>query len=548
MITTIIEAVMRMAILVPMVLLLLFALYEYLRPKLPYEVRPKLPKLPMVGAKEGEWFARSRAMYRNSIDVLTAVEAAYKFKDQACLLPIIDFGSMVIVPPGEIDWLLDQPESDLSTHMHHQDAFQLDWTLTDPKIVEDTNPIHQVLISRKLTREINHLLPGLAEEIDGSISETWGTDTEDFKELCLMDDMPLALSRVVSRIFVGAPLCRNMVLTRNAIAFGRGLGFTAILMRCTPPALRPLLAPLLSLPGRIATWQYFGIVRHELNRRIKEMYAKGTARGFRLAAAKYNDFLQWTLEAAIESGDPYMMNPNTIMGRVLFLNFPSTHTSSFALTHVLLDLAASDPADIEELRTEITTALNAHGGEFNKQALMDMPKLDSVFRESQRIHPAATVASPKLVANRQGVTMPSGTHLEYGTYVATLMYPILHDPALYPEPETFRPFRFAELREEAHAKGKKLEKARQAWTAVTKKYPAFGLGRHACPGRFFAAASMKATLAYIVTHYDIEKLPARPIDPTFGVALLPPLKARIRFKRRKEPLWKVGQVRNDTLV
>jgi cytochrome P450 len=104
---------------------------------------------------------------------------------------------------------------------------------------------------------------------------------------------------------------------------------------------------------------------------------------------------------------------------------------------------------------------------------------------------------------------------------------------LYPEPETFKPFRFSKLREAADQQGLKSKQTQQAWTATSKTYTTFGAGRHACPGRFFASTTVKVFLAYMFMNYDIEKLPPRPTTPSVGMALLPPLKAMIRVKRRK---------------
>ncbi|KIM94803.1 hypothetical protein OIDMADRAFT_135336 [Oidiodendron maius Zn] len=516
-------------------------LYERLRTKPAFEVRPKLPELPIVGAREGEWFPMLRAMWRNSIDVRTATQAAYLLKDQLCLLPIIDLGRTVIIPSTEINWYLDQPDSDINTRDHLADAFQLHWTLTDPRLVEDDRPIHHQLISTKLTREINNLLPVLAGDIPSSLSDAWGTDTENFKEICLMDDLPHVVGRVVNLAFVGSPTCYNNAMVNNAISFARSLALTAIVLRIMPQTLRPLLAPLVTLPQRMATLRFFNELRPEVNRRMRELFANPGS------ASNSNDFLQWTIDAAVQSGDPYMMKPDTIMGRVLLLNFLSIHTSTLALTHVLLDLAASSPTVIEELRNEIATAMEAHGGEWSKRTLGDMPKLDSVFRESQRLNPPALIGSPKLVTAPKGVTTPSGIHLHYGTYLAILGYPTLRDPNLYPEPETFKPFRFAKLYEAADKEGLKLEKARLGWAATSKTYSTFGAGRHACPGRFFASTSVKVFLAYMLMNYDIEKMPERPTTPSVGMALLPPLKATIRFKRRKDPVYNLGQATVSSL-
>jgi cytochrome P450 len=526
----VLDILMRQAVLAPVLLIVGLGLYECFRTKPAFQVRPKLPKLPVVGAKKGEWFSTLRAMWRNTMDVRTATQEAYQFKDRLCLLPILDLGHVVIIPSTEIAWYLNQPDADINTREHLMDAFQLDWTLTDPRVLKENRPIHHVLISTKLTREINNLLPVLTSDIPNNISDALGTDTENFKELCPMEDLPKVVGRVVNLAFVGSPTCHNKTMVDAAIIFAHGLAITAVVLRLTPPILRPLIAPLVTLPQKIATWRFFNALRPEVERRLREREQN-----------KYNDFLQWIIDAAIQSGDQYMLKPDTIMGRVLLLNFLSIHTSTLALTYVLFDLTTTAPADIEELRTEITTALRAHGGKWNKRTLGDMPKLDSVFRESQRINPPATIGSPKLITAPKGVTTPSKVHLPYGTYLGIMGYPVLRDPALYPEPETFKPFRFADRCEAADEEGLQLEKARQAWTATTSHtYSTFGTGRHACPGRFFASTSIKVFLAYILMNYDIEEQPERPPAPSFGTVLVPPLKATVRFRRRKEPLYNLG--------
>lgn len=541
--TTMLEFLLRPAVLAPALIVFGVLLYEFIRPKLPYEVQPKLAKMPIIGAREGDWFPRLAAKWRNSSDIRVSTQEAYQYKDEAALFPVLDMGDVVILPPTEISWFHDQPDEDLSAHFHQLNAFQLNYTVTDPRLVEDNQPIHQVLINTTLTRETNNLLPALADEIASTLEDAWGTDPEKWNGMCLMDDMPNVVARVVNRAFVGSSMCKNKALVDNGVEFSRGLGFTSVLLRCTPRPLRPLASLVLTLPQKIATWRFFRALRPEVDRRIQELYVNPSNAKAETKANKYNDFLQWTIDAAAQSGDPYMMKPETIMGRVLLLNFVSIHTSSFAITHVLLDLAANSFEYIDEIREEIVAALEQHGGQWNKRTLGDMPKLDSVFRESQRMNSIVTVASPKPVCNPKGLTTPSGLHLPYGSYVAILSWPILHDPELYPDPETFKPFRFSERREEADQQGLLMEKARQTWISVTRQYTAFGTGRHACPGRFFAANMLKVMLAYMLLNYDLEALPERPVNPTYSVSLVPPLKARLRFKRRKEPLYRFDKVK-----
>ena len=533
--TFILDWVLRQSpiVLAPAVFILGVIFYELIRHKLPYEVTPKYPKLPIVGAKKGEWFPEWRAYWRNTMDVRAATEDAYQYKTEASMLNILDFGRCVLLPPTEIAWFHEQPEEDLSAHFHQLNAFQLNYTLTDPRLVEDTNPIHQILINTKLTRETNRLIPSLADEIACSIDEIWGLDTVNYKELCLMDAMPNVVGQIVNRAFVGPEVCKNKTLVDNAVTFARGLGFTSVLLRCTSLPLRPLVGALLTLPQKIATWRFNRELRPEVRRRLELI--KNDPKALATLNAKHNDFLQWTIDAAIQDGASYMLQTDTIMGRVLLLNFVSIHTTSFAIAHVLLDLAANAAEYIDELREEIVSGLQKNNFDWNKRGLFDMPKLDSVFRESQRMNSIVTVASPKPVCNPKGVTTPSGLHLKYGSYLAILSYPILHDPEIYPEPETFKPFRFSDMSAEA----KEGSIKREAWISVTRTFTAFGTGPHACPGRFFAANLLKVLLSYLLLHYDIEKLPERPVSPTFSLSLFPPLGAKIRFKRREVPVGNI---------
>jgi cytochrome P450 len=68
--------------------------------------------------------------------------------------------------------------------------------------------------------------------------------------------------------------------------------------------------------------------------------------------------------------------------------------------------------------------------------------------------------------------------------------------------------------------------------STSADYLSFGHGRHACPGRFFAANELKLLLAYMVLNYDIEPLEKRPDGKWVGTVCLPDMKATIKVRRR----------------
>jgi len=66
-------------------------------------------------------------------------------------------------------------------------------------------------------------------------------------------------------------------------------------------------------------------------------------------------------------------------------------------------------------------------------------------------------------------------------------------------------------------------------------YLAFGLGKHACPGRFFASNELKLVLAHLVVSYDVklEDEGVRPSNVSFSDTLLPNPNAHVFFRRRQ---------------
>lgn len=73
---------------------------------------------------------------------------------------------------------------------------------------------------------------------------------------------------------------------------------------------------------------------------------------------------------------------------------------------------------------------------------------------------------------------------------------IHYDESHYPNAHEFQGFRFIDQTDDGSGS------SRRSFVTLTPEYLPFGHGNHACPGRFFAASSMKLILAYFLIHYD----------------------------------------------
>ncbi|KAJ7575633.1 cytochrome P450 [Mycena floridula] len=124
-----------------------------------------------------------------------------------------------------------------------------------------------------------------------------------------------------------------------------------------------------------------------------------------------------------------------------------------------------------------------------------MRKLDSVIKESQRVVASALAVRRTALKN---FTFSDGTVVPAGCSVAAAQAAIHCDDENYEDGKIFKPLRFAEMRD---SEGEGLK---HQMTTPTPTFLAFGAGRHAWPGRFFAALELKATLAHLLMAYDLK--------------------------------------------
>ncbi|KAF5610171.1 cycloheximide-inducible CIP70 (cytochrome P450 family) [Fusarium subglutinans] len=365
----VLESLSRPAIAAPLLLLMSYIIYRlFLRPS-------NLPNLPIIGARKGDWFPILQAKIRNSLDVKAALNSAYiQYRNQAAIFPLIDGGNIIYLPRSDTKFASEQPTNMLSMHESAQQDLQTDYTTMDPSLTHD--PIHLELVTTTLTKEVGNLIPDLAEEIEYCVSKQLGNSTE-WSEICIMESAQKMLSGITNRAFLGLPLCRNEEMLKLGIAFAQDIPLSSMVMKLFPSFVKPLVAPLITRSNRIHTREFEKIVEPEIKARLEEYDSQDEH-----LKSDRNDYF-------------------ALAQRVLLLNFASIHTTTFAVTHALLDIASSSPDLILELREEIESVLKQHDGKWNKRAVAQLEKLDSAIRESQRKNSIVSIGvSRTVVAER----------------------------------------------------------------------------------------------------------------------------------------------------
>ncbi|KAL9052946.1 MAG: hypothetical protein Q9162_005063, partial [Coniocarpon cinnabarinum] len=198
--------------------------------------------------------------------------------------------------------------------------------------------------------------------------------------------------------------------------------------------------------------------------------------------------LPWMIETAQGSE----RDPDHLVELVILVSLASIHTTSTNAVHCLYDLA-SHPEYIDPLRQEITQIASSSQG-WNKASYARLWKLDSFIKESQRFNPPSLLSYHRVMQSSH--TLSDGTTLRKGSHICLPAYHIQNSPDITPYPATFDALRYHRLRSQ-NGEGHKHQ-----LTTATSENLNFGYGRHACPGRFFAALEIKSILVRLIMGFD----------------------------------------------
>jgi cytochrome P450 len=95
------------------------------------------------------------------------------------------------------------------------------------------------------------------------------------------------------------------------------------------------------------------------------------------------------------------------------------------------------------------------------------------------------------------VTLSNGVVLPKNTYISMTHYMTNKDPSIYPSPQTFDPLRFYHLRQNPG------DEPKHQFASLSAENPSWGVGKFACPGRFWASAQIKLVLMVLLKEFDI---------------------------------------------
>lgn len=220
------------------------------------------------------------------------------------------------------------------------------------------------------------------------------------------------------------------------------------------------------------------------------------------------DALSLLVQAQDEDGNS--LSDKELIAQAVLLLFAGHETTTSMLTWICLELARH-PKVMERAREEQMRLLHKQG-ELSLEQLGQMPYLDQVLSEIERLHPPVGGGFRAVVKDFefQGYHIPAGWQVLYSILITHRISEI------YPEPEKFDPERFNPERKEN----------KRPFSLI-----GFGGGPRICIGIAFAKMEMKIVAAHLLRGYDWEILPNQSLDVVRVPTTRPKDGLKVRFKK-----------------
>ncbi|KEY71255.1 hypothetical protein S7711_02361, partial [Stachybotrys chartarum IBT 7711] len=430
-----------------------------------------LSHVPLIGRQYGGYEKRRKAYQENAQRLYSKGYQMGIFQ-----LTTQHESPTVVVAPVYLKELQSLPDNILSVDEAVKETMHTKYTMMQ----EGVKKLPKV-VKQSLTPALARLNPIISEEVTEALRLEI-PPCDQWTSININQKLRRIVAIVSGRVLVGPELCHSehyldaaINYTTEAMAAMEAVGRVAPWKR---PFIGKTLPQVQALSDRKAKETSFLKPVIEARQRIAE-------------TDRPDDMLQWLLDSKPRGCTHDIAE---IADLQLSACFAAIHTTTMTLTNILYSLAVM-PEMIKELRDEITTVLNNYDGIFSSQALQAMQKVDSFMLESHRCYASSLAAFQRKVL--QPITLSNGQVIPAGVMIEVAAKSIMFDPERFDEPEKFDGLRFYKIRQ--------LRSSPNAnqFVGVSSDNLAFGYGRHACPGRFFAANEIKMILAHIILNYDI---------------------------------------------
>ncbi|KAA0053901.1 cytochrome P450 98A2 [Cucumis melo var. makuwa] len=441
-----------------LLLLLLYKLYHRLRFNLPPGPRP----LPVVG---------------NLYDVKPVRFRCYAdWAKQYGPIISVWFGSTlnVVVSNTELarevlkehDQSLADRHRTRSAAKFSRDGKDLIWADYGPHYVKVRKVCTIELFSPK---RLESLRPIREDEVSAMVEDNYG------KSLKLREFLGAVSFNNITRLAFG-----KRFVNSNGVLDEQGLEFKAIVANGLKLGASLAMAehiPWLRwmFPLEEEAFAKHGARRDRLTRAIMDEHTKART----LSGNVKNHFV----DALLTLKDKYDLSEDTIIGLLWDMITAGMDTTAISVEWAMAEIVRN-PRVQKKVQEELDKVIGVDRI-MTENDFSNLPYLQCVVKEAMRLHPP----TPLMLPHRSNANVKIGGYdIPKGSNVHVNVWAVARDPAVWKNPEEFRPERF--LEEDVDMKGHDL------------RLLPFGAGRRVCPGAQLGINLVTSMLGHLLHHFE----------------------------------------------
>ncbi|EME79716.1 uncharacterized protein MYCFIDRAFT_204915 [Pseudocercospora fijiensis CIRAD86] len=424
---------------------------------------------------------------------------------------LTDGGRIIMLPPEMIDAVNEKSELSFQrfTEEHFLAKYDTFRTFRSPP-----PGLFEEAVMTGLTRSLPKFTKALSKEMSSCLDDTWNPILSDneWHEIDIRKDILKWVARLSTRIFLPSHFAEDPEWLRVSVEFTTDAFMASTICRFMPRIIQWPMERFFPLCRKVRR-DYrtaASILQPVLDERHKEI---STAQQEGRKPNLPDDAIEWFRNASHGTKKYHEVDIQ------LSLSVAAIHTTSDLLLQALLNLG-THPELLNPLREEAISVLKKHG--WQKTALHDLHLLDSFLKETQRLKPINMVTMHRTATSP--VHLSNGLKISQGARTAISSHK-MWSASIYADPETFNAYRFLDP----------TMGHRRHLVATSPEHLGFAHGKHACPGRFFAANEVKIAMVHLVLKFDFKLEDAgmaRWVE--YGTAMIANPKAKMWVKRRRD--------------
>lgn len=379
--------------------------------------------------------------------------------------------SALVLPRSQLKWFLKQPDNVLSFDEASNDSLYAKYNFLGDAHPKDA--FNNTIVHRNLAKALSGLVPEMQEDIEITLGQKLGLDTDNWKKFNVWSIWLAVIPRVSNVMILGKDLGRNPEVVGAFLQFIQAVHHNMGILNMLFATLHHVVGPLLAIRNRRCFNRATECILPVIQKRLEAMERKATDPSFKWKEPE--DAITWCIRQARAENNIKELQPSSVAKRLLLMELGSVFTTAITAQNALVDILSADPTEIEALREEAVRLFNEENQKWTQAGAAKLVRLDSAIRESQRrSNFAVTMLDHKVIAPNGLTNENEGWHVPYGAILSINLNGIYHDPEIYPDPEHYDPFRFSQPLES----GEVDEKKKRGIVSTGEDHLVFGHGRH----------------------------------------------------------------------